>query len=168
MRVAENIDNVVQAIYIDNQLHQGNQMILEKKKIFMAYASSKGLRSTRQRDIILDIFLSSHEHVSVEDLYLKVKASNPGIGQATVYRTLKLFSDAGLAKEILLHDGQTRYEHLIAGEHHDHLICTGCNAIIEFENETIEHLQNDIASRHGFLMKSHKFEIYGLCSSCRS
>ncbi len=142
-------------------------MILEKKKAFNDFAASKGLRSTHQRDIILDIFLSTHQHISVEELYLKVKSSNPGIGQATVYRTLKLFAEAGLAREILLNDGQTRYEHAVAGEHHDHLVCTGCNAIIEFEDETIEKLQNDIAACHGFLIRSHKLEIYGLCSDCR-
>jgi Fur family ferric uptake transcriptional regulator len=142
-------------------------MILEKKKAFTEFASGKKLRSTRQRDIILDVFLSSHEHVSVEELYLKVKLSSSGIGQATVYRTLKLFVEAGLAREILLHDGQTRYEHIMAGEHHDHLVCTGCNSIIEFENETIEKLQNEIAARHGFMIRSHKLEIYGLCAVCR-
>lgn len=142
-------------------------MILEKKKMFNSYAVAKGLRSTRQRDIILDIFLSTHQHVSVEELYLKIKSSNPGIGHATVYRTLKLFAEAGLAREVLLHDGQTRYEHVVAGEHHDHLVCTGCNAIIEFEDEIIEKLQKDIAARHGFLIKNHKMEIYGLCATCR-
>jgi Fur family transcriptional regulator, ferric uptake regulator len=142
-------------------------LMLEKKKLFQNFATAKGLRSTRQRDIILDVFLSTHEHVSVEELYLKIKSIHPGIGSATVYRTLKLFSEAGLANEILLHDGQTRYEHVMAGEHHDHLVCTGCNSIIEFENETIEKLQEEVAARHGFLIKSHKMEIYGLCSSCR-
>lgn len=142
-------------------------MILEKKKTFNNFAASRGLRSTRQRDIILDIFLSTHQHISVEELYLKVKASNPGVGQPTVYRTLKLFAEAGLAREIHLHDGQTRYEHVVAGEHHDHLVCTGCNSIIEFEDETIEKLQDEIATRHGFLIKNHKMEIYGLCAACR-
>ncbi|GFE60384.1 Fur family transcriptional regulator [Geobacter sp. AOG2] len=143
-------------------------MILEKKKAFNEFATAKGLRSTRQRDIILDFFLSTHQHVSVEELYLKIKASHPGIGHATVYRTLKLFTEAGLAREILLHDGQTRYEHALAGEHHDHLVCTGCNAIIEFEDETIEKLQMEIATRHGFTIRSHKLEIYGLCAACRA
>ena len=141
-------------------------MILEKKKTFNEFAISKGLRSTRQRDIILDIFLSTHQHVSVEELYLKVKASHPGIGHATVYRTLKLFAEAGLAREILLHDGQTRYEHVMAGEHHDHLVCTSCNAIIEFEDEIIENQQKEIALRHGFTIKRHKLEIYGQCAGC--
>lgn len=142
-------------------------MILEKKNTFNRFAAQKGLRSTRQRDVILDVFLSTHQHVSVEELYLKIKLNHPGIGNATVYRTLKLFVEAGLAREILLHDSQTRYEHIMAGEHHDHLVCTGCNAIIEFENETIEKLQNEIATRHGFMIRSHKLEIYGLCSNCR-
>lgn len=142
-------------------------MILKKRKMFNDFAAAKGLRSTRQRDIILDVFLSTHQHISVEELYLKIKTSNPGIGHATVYRTLKLFAEAGLAREILLHDGQTRYEHVVAGEHHDHLVCTGCNSIIEFEDETIEKLQDEIAARHGFLIKNHKMEIYGLCTTCR-
>ena len=142
-------------------------MILKKKKMFNDFAAVKGLRSTRQRDIILDVFLSTHQHISVEELYLKIKSVNPGIGHATVYRTLKLFAEAGLAREILLHDGQTRYEHVMAGEHHDHLVCTGCNSIIEFEDETIENLQKEIAARHGFLIKNHKMEIYGLCNKCR-
>ena len=142
-------------------------MILEKKKTFNSFAVSRGLRSTRQRDIILDCFLATRQHISVEELYLKIKAAHPGIGSATVYRTLKLFVEAGLAREVLLHDGQTRYEHVMAGEHHDHLVCTGCNAIIEFENETIEQLQDEIAARHGFMIRSHKLEIYGLCANCR-
>lgn len=141
-------------------------MILEKKRVFNAYAAKQGLRSTRQRDVILDIFLSTHEHLSVEELYLKVKASHPGVGQATVYRTLKLFVDAGLAREMTLPDGQTRYEHQLAGEHHDHLICTRCNRIIEFEDATIEQLQQEIAQRHGFLLTGHKMQLCGICPVC--
>ncbi|MDY0383492.1 MAG: transcriptional repressor [Geobacter sp.] len=143
-------------------------MILEKKRVFNAYAAKQGLRSTRQRDVILDIFLSTHEHLSVEELYLKVKASHPGIGQATVYRTLKLFVDAGLAREMTLPDGQTRYEHQLAGEHHDHLICTRCNRIIEFEDATIEQLQQEIAQRHGFVLTGHKMQLCGICPACSS
>lgn len=142
-------------------------MKLEKKKAFSDFAARQGLRSTRQREIILDEFLSSHQHLSVEELYLKIKASNPGIGFATVYRTIKLMVEAGVAREMTLKDGQARYEHLLAGEHHDHLVCTGCNAIVEFEDEAIERLQGDVASRHGFSITSHRLELYGLCPICR-
>ena len=141
-------------------------MILEKKRAFSEYAAKQGLRSTRQRDVILDIFLSTHQHLSVEELYLKVKASHAGIGFATVYRTLKLLVEAGVAREMTLKDGQARYEHVLAGEHHDHLICTGCSTIVEFEDETIERLQADIAARHGFRITSHRLELYGLCPAC--
>lgn len=143
-------------------------MITQKKQRFNDFTLSKGLRSTKQRDIILDIFLSAHNHLSVEELYLKIRSTHPTIGYATVYRTLKLMTEAGIAREIILHDGQTRYEHQLVGEHHDHLICTKCNTIIEFENETIEKLQNDIAATHGFMIHSHKLEIYGRCKVCQN
>ena len=95
-----------------------------KKKVFHEFITRKGLKSTRQRDIILDVFLSSERHMSIEELYLKLRAKHPSIGYATVYRTLKLFAEAGIANEIHFGDGQTRYEHVTEGEHHDHLVCT--------------------------------------------
>jgi Fur family transcriptional regulator, ferric uptake regulator len=138
-----------------------------KKKQFQDYIIRKGLKSTRQRDLILDFFLSSERHMSIEDLYLKLRAKHPGIGYATVYRTLKLFAEAGIANEIQFGDGQTRYEHVNEGEHHDHLVCTRCGAITEFENETIEQLQNEVAAGYGFQIETHKLELYGLCAKCR-
>jgi len=137
-----------------------------KKQIFQNFALSKGLKSTRQRDMILDCFLSCDQHLSTEELYLKLKESMPGIGFATVYRTLKLFAESGIAREIQFGDGQTRYEHLHAGEHHDHLVCTRCGAIMEFENETIEKLQAEVARNHGFTIVNHKLELYGICAKC--
>jgi len=139
-----------------------------EKQIFQNYASSKGLKSTKQRDMILDCFLSCDQHLSTEELYLKLKESMPGIGFATVYRTLKLFAESGIAREIQFGDGQTRYEHLHAGEHHDHLVCTRCGAIMEFENKTIEKLQAEVARNHGFTITNHKLELYGICAKCKS
>ena len=139
-----------------------------QRQIFQNYAAAKGLKSTKQRDIILDCFLESKQHLSTEELYLKLKEKATGIGFATVYRTLKLFSESGIAREIHFGDGQTRYEHMHAGEHHDHLVCTRCGAIVEFENETIEKLQNEVASQHGFTIVSHKLELYGFCAKCSS
>ena len=139
-----------------------------KQKIFQDYIARQGLKSTRQRDIILDAFLSSDRHLSIEELYLKLRSKHPNIGYATVYRTLKLFAESGIAREIQFGDGQTRYEHVSEGEHHDHLVCTGCGAIIEFENESIEKLQDEVAAAHNFVIKHHKLELYGLCAKCRS
>jgi len=138
-----------------------------KKKAFRDFITQKGLKSTRQRDVILDCFLASARHISIEELYLKLRAKNPNIGYATVYRTLKLFAESGIAREIQFGDGQTRYEHAAEGEHHDHLVCTRCGKIIEFENETIEQLQQEVAKSHGFLIENHKLELYGVCSLCK-
>ena len=137
------------------------------KKIFQDFIVRQGLKSTRQRDLILKMFLNSPRHMSVEELYRKVRARHPGIGYATVCRTLKLFSQSGIAREIHFGDGQTRYEHVATGEHHDHLVCTGCGEIAEFENETIEKLQESVAESHGFAIHSHKLDLYGLCARCR-
>jgi len=138
-----------------------------KKKQFHDFISAKGLKSTRQREIILDCFLSSDRHLSTEDLYMKVRAKNPSIGYATVYRSLKLFAESGIAREIHFGDGQTRYEHLSEGEHHDHLICTRCGAVQEFKNEAIERLQQEVAEHFGFKVETHKIKLYGVCSKCR-
>jgi len=131
------------------------------------YLANKGLKSTSQRDKILEIFIEAGQHLSAEDLYARVKKVYPRIGFATVYRTLKLLAEAGLAQGRRFEGGFTRYEHIRPEAHHDHLICTQCGAIIEFENERIEALQRDIARKNRFVVQSHKLELYGLCVGCR-
>jgi Fur family ferric uptake transcriptional regulator len=132
------------------------------------YLSGQGLKYTRQRDEILRVFVEAGKHLSAEELYERVKKTDPRIGYATVYRTLKLLSGAGLAEERRFEDGFTRYEYRTAdGRHHDHLICTGCGRIIEFANEQIEALQQSVAKKNGFQVQSHKLELYGLCSDCQ-
>jgi len=143
---------------------------MAKKSAFQkltAYLSSQGLRSTKQRDTILHVFIDAGRHLSAEELYMRVRESHPGIGFATVYRTLKLLAEAGLADERRFEDGFTRYEFKDSGNHHDHLICTQCGAILEFENERIEALQQDVARRNHFQVRSHKLELYGLCAACQ-
>jgi len=131
------------------------------------YLVDQGLKSTSQRDKILDVFVKAGRHLSAEELYARVRKSHPGIGFATVYRTLKLLAEAGLAQERRFDDGFTRYEHASPDAHHDHLICTRCGAIIEFENERIEALQQDVARKNRFKVLSHKLELYGLCEVCQ-
>jgi len=133
-----------------------------------AYLAGKGLKSTHQRDRILRIFVDAGRHVSAEELYARVRKAQPGIGYATVYRTLRLLAGAGMAEERRFEDGFTRYEYKASdGGHHDHLICTRCGEIVEFENGRIEALQEDVARKRGFQVQSHKLEIYGLCRSCQ-
>jgi len=136
------------------------------KEIFREYMAQKGLKSTKQREFILDEFLSSSSHLSTEELYLKIRRKHPQIGYATVYRTLKLFAECGIAEERNFGDGQARYEKSSGEEHHDHLVCTVCGAIIEFENPRIEELQELVAREHGFEITSHRLELYGRCAEC--
>jgi Fur family ferric uptake transcriptional regulator len=122
----------------------------------------KNLNTTQQRELIVDSFLRSHEHVSIDELLARVRRKNPRIGYATVYRTLKLLLDSGLASARQFDDGQTRYE--VAGAHHDHLICVKCGLILEFENDEIERLQEKMAAElGGFQVLRHKHELYCLC-----
>ena len=132
-----------------------------------AYLANQGLKSTRQRDRILQVFVKAGRHFSAEELYLLIKRTDRRIGYATVYRTLKLLTLAGLAHERRFEDGITRFEYDVAQGHHDHLICTTCGRIIEFENEQIEALQQGVAKKNRFQVQSHKLELYGHCEECQ-
>ena len=96
----------------------------------------------------------------------ELRALHSKIGYTTVYRTMKLLCEVGLASERHFDDGVTRYE--IDHEHHDHLVCVNCGKIIEFECEAIEASQNEIAERHDFRILHHRHELYGHCAACRS
>lgn len=95
-----------------------------------------------------------------------MKDENSSIGLATIYRTLNLFCESGLAEQRQFGDGQARYELVYNVNHHDHLICQECKRIIEFRNEEIEVLQKKVAEKNDFKIFSHKLELYGLCSDC--
>lgn len=131
------------------------------------YMAEHGLKSTRQRSLIIDTFFDMEGHLSVEELWGKVREADQRVSVATVYRTMKLLSECGLAHARNFGDGQTRYEAAIGRHHHDHLICTRCGTIVEFENHRIEQLQDAVADSHGFKVTSHKMELYGLCRSCQ-
>jgi Fur family ferric uptake transcriptional regulator len=142
-----------------------NSTFIRLKQQFEDYVRRQGLKSTQQRDVIVDMFLRSSGHMSIEDLLARVRRKSPKVGYATVYRTLKLLADCGIAAARQFGDGQTRYE--VMGDehaHHDHLICVSCGLILEFENDTIEQLQEEMADRlGGFKLVRHKLELYGLC-----
>jgi Fur family ferric uptake transcriptional regulator len=133
-----------------------------------AWIAARGLKATRQRDVIVDAFFSTEGHLSVDQLLEKAKERDPSIGAATVYRTMKILTDAGLASARHFEGGPTKYEAALDRHHHDHLICTSCGNIVEFENERIEELQDRVALEHGFIVTRHKLELYGLCKDCRA
>ncbi|MGA2193110.1 MAG: Fur family transcriptional regulator [Nitrospirota bacterium] len=130
------------------------------------YLAEKGLKVTRQREAVARIFFATSGHISAEELYMKVAKAHPGIGLTTVYRTLRLLTEAGLAKERWFGDQQGVYEKEDNQRHHDHLICTRCGKIIEFKEPDIEKMQEDVAGKYGFIVTDHKLELYGLCKNC--
>lgn len=134
---------------------------------FHAYLAKKQLKSTRQRDLIAQKFFAAGGHISIEELLSLSRAENPRIGYATVYRTLKLLSECGLAAQRRFGDGQTMYETAGDTEHHDHLICIECHHVLEFQNTDIEQEQERVARSFGFSLVRHRLELYGLCSRAR-
>lgn len=134
----------------------------------MEHIQKSGLRRTAQRDLILEIFLKTEEHLSSEDLYWLVQKEDPSVGHTTVYRTLKLLTEAGLAREVRFGDGKTYYEHHYNHQHHDHMICTECGKVIEFFSAEIEELQDQMAEKFGFKATHHSMRLLGICAECQA
>jgi len=136
-------------------------------KLLQTQIAKNHLRFTRQRREIFEAFAGMARHVTAEEVYREVGKATPRIGLSTIYRTLNLFCRVGLAQARQFGDGHTRYDPVYNKPHHDHLICTRCGQITEFENRHIERLQEQVARRHRFHIQEHKLELYGLCARCR-
>jgi len=137
-------------------------------KRFADFLAERGLRLTEQRRLIASTFFDAEGHLSTEDIYRRVSMIHPGIGPATVYRTLRLLKEAGLAWGMSFGDGFARYEPPSRKGHHDHIVCRACGRIVEFENSRIEELQRQVARKHGFTVTDHKLELYGICGNCQA
>ncbi len=135
--------------------------------LFAAFLRGKGLQYTKQREVILREFLKAEKHLSIEELYTIVKKKDPKLGQTTVFRTLKILCEAGIADEVDLGDRMIKYEVKLGHEHHDHLVCTKCGKCIEAVDERIEKLQSELCKRFGFLPQKHRLEIFGVCKECK-
>lgn len=139
----------------------------KEKEIFLEHIQKEGLRRTSQRDLILEIFLSTEDHLTSEDLYMLVQKEDPTVGHTTVYRTMKLLTDAGLAREVRFGDNKTYYEHHYNHQHHDHMICTECGLVIEFYSQELEAKQDEMADKFNFKGTHHSLRIWGLCEQCQ-
>jgi len=137
----------------------------EEQRVLAEYLVQHGLKRSAQREAILDAFLRAGSHVSVEDLLRIVKRREPAVGRTTIYRTLKLFQEAGLASELLV-GAEARFEPLWNRDHHDHFVCVSCGEIIEFQSPEIERLQDEIAEGLGFVIEGHRHTIFGRCRKC--
>ena len=121
----------------------------------------KGMRMTDQRRVVARVLSTSHDHPDVEELYRRAAAVDPHISIATVYRTVRLFEEAGIISRHDFRDGRSRYEEA-TDDHHDHLIDMKTGDVVEFVDEEIEKLQHAIAERLGFKLIAHRLELYGV------
>ncbi|NRB04640.1 MAG: transcriptional repressor [Rhodobacteraceae bacterium] len=122
---------------------------------------AKGLRMTGQRRVIADVLGEAEDHPDVEELYARAAAVDANISLATVYRTVKLFEEAGILEKLEFGDGRARYEDADR-DHHDHLIDINSGEVIEFVDEEIEALQERIAAKLGYELRGHRLELYGV------
>jgi Fur family ferric uptake transcriptional regulator len=127
----------------------------------------RGLRHSRQRGRVIAALAAAEGHLTAEELAARARREVPRVGLATVYRTLRLLVRCGCCRELKLEDGSARFELIREGEHHDHLVCLWCGAIIEVADAEIERLQERLCRRHGFAARRHHLAIYGRCRGCR-
>ena len=123
--------------------------------------ADKGMRMTDQRRVVARVLSQAHDHPDVEELYRRASAVDPHISIATVYRTVRLFEEAGIIARHDFRDGRSRYEEQ-TDDHHDHLIDVKSGQVIEFVDGEIERLQEAIAARLGYRLVAHRLELYGV------
>ncbi len=139
----------------------------QEKKQFKRLFQQQGVDQFDLRFQVLEAFLKLEEHVTIKDIQKQLKSDKIYLDEAFVQNSMELLCRFGFATEIEFEYKETQYEHRHLGLHHDHMVCTKCGSILEFKDEAIEHLQNQVAEAYGFHMLQHKMEIYGICSKCK-
>jgi len=152
---------------VDDQPTISPQMVQEAESIFHDHLRRVGLKHTSQRDVILRAFLDTRDHLSTDELFRLVRQKDERIGFTTVYRTLKLLAECGLASEVAFNDGIARYEHQYNRRDHHHMVCTECGSSVEFFSNDIERIEREIGRKHKYLTTRHNFQIYGICDACQ-
>jgi len=152
---------------IDDQPTISRQMIREAQDILHRHLKHVGLKQTAQRDTILRTFLETRDHLSTDELHRLVQKKDSGIGYTTVYRTLKLLAECGLASEVAFHDGIARYEHQYNRRSHHHMVCTNCGSSVEFFSQEVGQLEREIGRKYSYVTTRHTFQIYGICEDCQ-
>ena len=152
---------------IDDNASITRDQARQAESIFHQHLKRVGLKHTEQRDVILRTFLETHGHLSTDELYRLVRRKAPRIGFTTVYRTLKLLSECGLASAVAFQDGVSRYEHQYNRRSHHHMVCTECSSSVEFFSPELERIEQEIGRKHRYVPTRHIFQIYGVCDACR-
>ncbi|MDP6569880.1 MAG: Fur family transcriptional regulator [Candidatus Marinimicrobia bacterium] len=138
--------------------------LLDKFKIAL---KKEGLKNTPQRVAVLEEIIKDEGHRESEEIYLALKNQGRHVSRATVYRTMDILVSNGFARKLNLGDGRARYESKVNSPHHDHLVCIDCGLIIEFMDQEIEDIQEEIADQHDFVLKRHIHQLFGLCKTCQ-
>src|SRR5258708_21318719 len=148
---------------IDDHSVISPDMLREAQEILRQHLKRVGLKQTEQRNTILRSFLETREHLSTEELHRLVKKKDARIGVTTVYRTLKLLAECGLASEVEFHDGKARFEHQYNRRSHHHMVCTGCGSSVEFFSPEIDRFERDIGGKIKYRTTRHTLPIYWCC-----
>ena len=142
------------------------QIHIQEKQQFKKLFKQEHIDNFENRFKVLEVFLQTEKHVTVNELVERLENAGWQLDSEFVKDTLKLMCRFGFAHRSRFDNGVVLYEHRHLGQHHDHMICTKCRKILEFEEDQIEQLQIKIAAAHGFHMLQHKLEIYGICDDC--
>ena len=134
---------------------------------FLSCLKEKGLKLTRERQLILNEVCNIKSHFEADDLLVKFRNRGQNISRASIFRTLKLLTECGLIRKVLMGENRSYYEYIYGSQHHDHLICLGCGKIIEFSNSKLEKLQQNVCREFGFKPTDHTLKILGYCKKCR-
>lgn len=137
-----------------------------ERERFLQFLRSRGHRVTQERLALFEEIFAQHKHIDAEELLATIKARGLKISRATVYRNLDLLVECGMVRKQRLGRDRFLYEHVHGGQHHDHLVCTGCGRVVEFVSPGIAALQSEICRAHGFVATRHTLQISGLCNQC--
>ena len=141
---------------------------VDERRLFADFLRRRGLKTTRERTALFEEIFATHHHFDADDLVVRLRGKGKKVSRATVYRTLDLLYDCGLVSRVRLNDEKYRYERLLVGEHHDHLVCISCGGVIEFVESRIEELQEAVCRKYGFAATTHSHQIRGVCAECQA
>ena len=137
------------------------------KNIFSQIIKDLGLKHTKERKAIFEQIMLMHVHFDADELFLILRQKKNKVSRGSVYRTLKLFEEAGVIRPVIFTERHTNYERILGRSHHSHLICTGCGKIIEFFNQSLAEGLKEAYKKHNFQETDHKLEATGLCQKCQ-
>ena len=157
-------------LYLPRHKSENDDLVIQREpldeKTFKKMVREMNLKVTHQRLAILEALHGGRQHMTAQEVFEIVNAQDPEIGFATVYRFLRKLTEHSFVTEVRMGGLPARYE-LTPNRHHDHLTCTECGTICEFENNTIEKLQEKIAREFGYTLTNHVLELYGVCPLCQ-